>query len=77
MAAILDFRSEKFQLLKFLTYESPQSGHLGFPIRTILLFLSTSHPDASYKVLSQVAFRFGWRSEKYIFKMAMAAILDF
>ena len=41
-------------------------------------FWSTSHPDASYQVRSQLAFRFRSRSEKYIFKMAaMAAILDF
>ena len=41
-------------------------------------FLSTSHPDASYQVWSQLAFQFRRRSEKYIFEMAvMAAILDF
>ena len=41
-------------------------------------FWSTSHPNASYQVSSQLAFRFRRRSEKYIFKMAaMAAILDF
>ena len=35
-----------------------------------------SHPNASYQVSSQLAFRFKRRSEK-IFKMAgMAAILD-
>ena len=40
-------------------------------------FLSTRHPDASYKVSSQLAFRFRRRREKQIFKMAaMAAILD-
>ena len=37
-------------------------------------FLSTSHPDASYQVSSQLAFQFR-RREKQIFMMA--AILDF
>ena len=33
-------------------------GHLGFPIGTILaIFWSTSHPDASYQVSSQLAHR--------------------
>ena len=41
-------------------------------------FSSTSHPDASYHVWSQLAFGFWRRSKIYIFKMAaMAAILDF
>ena len=42
-------------------------------------FQSISHPDASYKVSSQLAFGFRRRSEKKkIFKMAtMVAILDF
>ena len=41
-------------------------------------FLSTSHPNASYQVSSQLAFRFRRRREKQIFKMAaMAPILDF
>ena len=41
-------------------------------------FRSTSHLNASYQVLSQMAFPFRRRSEKQIFKMAvMAAILDF
>ena len=41
-------------------------------------FWSISHPNASYQVLSQLAFGFRSRSEKYIFKMAaMVAILDF
>ena len=31
---------------------------LGFLIGTILVFLSTSHPNASYPVSSQLAFRF-------------------
>ena len=38
-------------------------------------FLSTSYTNASYRVSSQLAFRFWRRSEKYIFQMA--AILDF
>ena len=39
-------------------------------------FLSTSHPDASCQVCSQLDFWFRRRSAKYIFKMAaMAAIL--
>ena len=33
-------------------------------------FLSTSNPDASYPVSSQLAFRFRRRREKQIFKMA-------
>ena len=37
-------------------------------------FRSTSHPDASYQVSSQLAFWFRRRREKKIFKMA--AILD-
>ena len=41
-------------------------------------FWSTSHPDASEEVSSQLAFRFRRRSEKYIFKMAiMVAIFEF
>ena len=41
-------------------------------------FWSTSHPDASYQVASQLAFSFRRRREKLIFKMAtMVAILDF
>ena len=76
MAAILDFRPERFYL--FLIYkslrcflpsfksvgllvqekkrkidfqDSRNGGHFGFPIGTILLiFLSTSHSDASYQV---------------------------
>ena len=41
-------------------------------------FWSTSYPDASYQVSSQLAFCFRRRSEKYIFKMATAAVnLDF
>ena len=40
-------------------------------------FWSTSHPDASYQVSSQLTFGFRKRSKKYIFKTAaMAAILD-
>ena len=38
-------------------------------------FWSTSHPDASYQVSSQLAFQFRRRREKEIFKMA--TILDF
>ena len=41
-------------------------------------FWSTSHPNASYHVWSQLAFGFRRRSKKSIFKMAaMVAILDF
>ena len=41
-------------------------------------FWSTSHPNASHQVWSQLAFGFRSKSEKQIFKMAaMAAILDF
>ena len=39
-------------------------------------FWSTRHPDASYQVSSQLAFRFRRRSEKQIFKMA-AIFVDF
>ena len=40
-------------------------------------FFSTSHPDASYQISSQLAFLFNRRKEKQIFKMAtMAAVLD-
>ena len=55
-------------------------GHLGFLIGTVLafFFLSTSHPDASYQVTSQLAVVFRRRREKQIFKMvAKAAIFDF
>ena len=53
--------------------------HLGFPIRMILaIFISTSHPDASYEFSNQLAFWFRKISEKKSFKMAaMTAILDF
>ena len=41
-------------------------------------FLSTSHPDASYKVWSQLACRLRRQSEKQVFKIAaIVAILDF
>ena len=53
--------------------------HLGFPIGTILaIFISTSHPDASYQFSNQLALWFREISEKKSFKMAaMTAILDF
>ena len=57
--------------------------HLGFLIGTILtlffnFFLSTSHPDDSCQVWSQLVFRVRRRSEKESFKMAaIAASLDF
>ena len=36
--------------------DGDHGGHLGFPIRTILvIFLSKSHPDDSYQVPSQLA----------------------
>ena len=39
--------------------------NLGFPITTIwAIFLSTSHPNASYQVLSQLAFQVKRRREK-------------
>ena len=55
------------------------SHHLGFPIGTILaIFISTSHPDASYKFSNHLALWFRKTSEKKSFKMAaMTAILDF
>ena len=56
-----------------------ESRHLGFPIGTILaIFISTSHPDASYQFSNQLALWFRKISEKKIFKMAaMVAILVF
>ena len=57
-----------------------QAGrHLGFPIRMILaIFISTSHPDASYEFSNQLALWFRKISEKKSVKMAaMTAILDF
>ena len=54
--------------------------HLGFPTGTILpIFISTSHPDASYQFSNQLALWFRKISEKKKrFKMAaMTAILDF
>ena len=53
--------------------------HLGFPIGTILaIFISTSHPDASYQFSNQLALWFRKISKKTSFKRAaMAAILDF
>ena len=45
---------------------------------SFFFFLSTSHPDASYQVTSQLAVGFRRRREKQIFKMvAKAAIFDF
>ena len=44
----------------------------------LAIFLSTSHPDTSYHVLSQLAFQFRWRRSKQIFKMVtVVASLDF
>ena len=53
--------------------------HLGFPIGTILgIFISTSHPNASYQFSNQLALWFRKISEKKSFKRAaMVAILDF
>ena len=45
-----------------------------FLLQRFELFLSTSYPDASYQILSQLAFQIR-RREKLIFKMAN--ILDF
>ena len=46
--------------------DGSHGGHLGFPIGTILaIFWSTSHPDASNQVSSQMAFWFR-RSERKI-----------
>ena len=45
--------------------------HLGFPTGTILaIFISTSHPDASYQFSNQLALWFKKISEKKSFKMA-------
>ena len=47
---------------------SGQGGHLGFPIGTILaIFLSTTHPGASYKVSSQMTFLFRRKKRKIYF----------
>ena len=79
VTSILLMNFESLALLvqekKFKTdFQDGRHGrNLGFPIATI--FLSTSHPDASYQVSSQLAFKFIRRREKQIFKMA--AILDF
>ena len=44
--------------------------HLGFPIGMILaIFISTSHPDASYQFSNQLAIWFRKISEKKSFKM--------
>ena len=53
--------------------------HLGYSTGTILaIFISTSHPDASYQFSNQLALWFRKISEKKSFKLAvMAAILDF
>ena len=40
-------------------------GHLGFQIGTSLAVLSTSHPDASYQVSSQLAFGFGEEAKNF------------
>ena len=49
--------------------------HLGFPICMILaIFISTSHPDASYQFSNQMAIWFSKISEKKSFKMA---VMDF
>ena len=55
------------------------SHHLGFLTGKILaIFISTSHPDASYQFSNQLALWFRKISEKKSFKMAtMVAILDF
>ena len=50
--------------------------HLGFLTGMILaIFISTSHPDASYQFSNQLALWFRKINEKKSFKMA--AILDF
>ena len=61
MVAILDFQLD-FQ----------EGRHLRFPFGKILVIFD-QHPNASYQVSSQLAFRFRRRSEKYIFKMAAKA----
>ena len=61
-----------FSVQKFKTdfQDGGSSSHLGFPIGMILAIFG--HPDASYQVLSQLAFPV-WRSSKKIFKMATEA----
>ena len=44
--------------------DGDHGGHLGYPIRTILAILSTSQPNASYQVSSQMAFWFRRRCAK-------------
>ena len=49
----------------------PKWPHLGFPIGTILaIFISTSHPYASYQFSNQLALWLRKISEKKSFKMA-------
>ena len=58
----------------------PMAAILDFWLETILaiFFWSTSHPDGSNLVSSQLAIWLRRKSEKQIFKMAaMASILDF
>ena len=58
-------------------YDGSHGGHLGFPIRMILVISIYSSPKRLYQVYKQLAFCFRW-SEKMIFKMATTvAILDF
>ena len=55
--------------LKIEFQDGHHSSTLGFLVRRILdIFWSTSHPNASYQVSSQLAFQFRRRSEKQIFK---------
>ena len=78
IAAILDCGSEIFKL--FLLYKTSQPLLPSWisDWKNLSYVWPTSHPNASYQVSSQLAFRFRRRSEKNIFKMAAtAAILDF
>ena len=68
----------------FLSGEEMKNRFLRWPpswisdLKDFNYFWSNSHPDVSYQVSSQWAFRFRRRSKKYIFKMAaIVAILDF
>ena len=54
---------EKKQKIDF--QDGGHGGHLGIQIGTILaIFLSTGHPEPSYQISSQLAFRFRGRREK-------------
>ena len=67
VTSILSMNFESVQEKKFKTRFSrwPPSPQFGIPYRNNLsYFSSTSHPDASYQVSSQLAFQFRRKREK-------------